>query len=110
MAGAAIYVNWSAEEVALVPPAVVTVMSAVPEPAGEVAVICVALSSVNEVAPVAPNFTDVAPVKSVPVIVTLVPPDAGPDAGEILLTAGAGLAVFVSNRLAEIRPVVAVTE
>jgi len=35
-------VNWSAELVALVPPAVTTVMSTVPVPAGDVAVICAA--------------------------------------------------------------------
>ncbi len=59
---------------ALVPPAVVTVMSTVPLPAGDVAVICVALLTVNELALPAPNFTAVAPVKLVPVMVTLVPP------------------------------------
>ena len=37
--GAATYVYWSAELVALVPPVVVTVTSTVPEPAGEAAVI-----------------------------------------------------------------------
>ncbi len=50
-------VNWSAGEVALVPPAVVTVTSTVPAPAGEVAVIEVALFTVKLVAAVAPNFT-----------------------------------------------------
>ena len=56
---------------ALVPPGVVTVTSTAPAlPAGEVAVICVALLTVNEVAAVPPNFTAVAPVKLVPVIVT----------------------------------------
>jgi hypothetical protein len=82
-------VNWSAADVALVPPGVVTVTSTVPAPAGEVAVICVALFTVNVVAPVAPNFTAVAPVKFVPVMVTLVPPAAGPLAGLTLVTVGA---------------------
>ena len=59
------------------PPGVVTVMSTVPaEPAGAVAVIWVALLTVKLVALVAPNLTAVAPVKLVPVIVTVVPPAA----------------------------------
>ena len=32
-----------------------------------------------------PNITSLAPVKFVPVIVTLVPPDLGPNDGEILV-------------------------
>ena len=64
---------------ALVPPGVVTVISTAPAlPAGEVAVICVALLTVNEVAAVTPNFTAVAPVKLVPVMVTEVPPAVVP--------------------------------
>ena len=52
----------SASLIALVPPAVVTVMSTVPAvPAGAVAVIDVALFTVKVVALVAPNFTAVAP-------------------------------------------------
>ena len=39
--------NWSADDVAEVPPAVTTVTSTVPEPAGLVAVICVAESTEN---------------------------------------------------------------
>jgi hypothetical protein len=75
--------------VALVPPAVVTVTSTVPaEPAGAVAVIDVALLTVNDVALVAPNLTAVVPVKLVPVIVTLVPPAVGPATGETLVTVG----------------------
>ena len=51
-------VNWSAAPVALVPPGVVTVMSTVPALwAGEVAVIDVALLTVNVVAAVAPKLT-----------------------------------------------------
>ena len=55
--------------------------STVPVPAGDVAVIDVALLTVNVVAAVAPNFTAVAPVKLVPVIVTDVPPAVGPELG-----------------------------
>jgi hypothetical protein len=74
--------------VALIPPGVVTVTSTVPAPAGEVAVICVALFIVNVVAAVAPNFTAVAPVKFVPVMVTLVPPAVGPLVGFTDVTVG----------------------
>jgi hypothetical protein len=85
-------VKWSAEPVALVPAGVVTVMSTVPTlPAGEVAVIEVALLTVNDVAAVLPNLTVVAPVKVVPVIVTLVPPKVVPLLGETPVTVGAGV-------------------
>ena len=60
-----------------------------PVPAGEVAVIDVAELTVKPVAAVAPNLTAVAPVKPVPVIVTLVPPAVGPAVGEIEVTVGA---------------------
>ena len=61
------------------PPVVVTVTSTVPvAPAGAVAVMLVALLTVNVGALVAPNLTAVAPVRLVPVIVTVVPPVAGP--------------------------------
>ena len=81
--------NWSAADVADVPPAVVTVTSTVPvAPAGEVAVMDVAELTVNPVALVAPNLTAVAPVKLVPVMVTVVPPPDGPDVGEIEVTVG----------------------
>jgi hypothetical protein len=82
-------VNWSAADVADVPPAVVTVTSTVPVPAGDVAVIEVAELTVKLVALVAPNFTAVAPVNNVPVMVTDVPPAAGPDVGAIEVTVGA---------------------
>ena len=81
--------NWSAADVAEVPPTVVTLMSTVPVPAGDVAVICVAELTVNAVAAVAPKVTAVAPVKLVPVIVTTVPPADGPNVGEIDVTVGA---------------------
>src|SRR5678816_2751913 len=75
--------------VALVPEGVVTVTSTVPAAcAGDTAVICVALSTVKLAAFVAPNFTDVAPVKPLPVIVTDVPPPVGPLVGLTLDTVG----------------------
>ena len=80
--------NWSAADVAEVPPAVVTLTSTVPVPAGEVAVIDVAELTVKPAAGVAPKVTAVAAVKPVPVIVTDVPPGAGPDVGEIDVTVG----------------------
>jgi len=72
-----------------VPPAVTTVISTIPAlPAGEVAVIDVALLTVKLVALLAPNFTAVAPVKLVPVIVTDVPPVVGPAGGLTPVTVG----------------------
>ncbi|MNS67674.1 hypothetical protein D3C72_1009320 [compost metagenome] len=51
--------------------------------------ICVALLTVKPLAAVAPKVTAVALEKPVPVIVTVVPPDAGPAVGEIEVTVGA---------------------
>ena len=51
--------------------------------------ICDALLTVKPVAAVAPNVTAVAPEKFVPVITTVVPPEVGPEAGLIEVTAGA---------------------
>jgi hypothetical protein len=67
-------VNWSTALVALVPLAVITVISTVPVPAGAVAVMLVTLATVKLAAAVVPNFTAVAPVKFVPVMVKVVPP------------------------------------
>jgi len=75
--------------VALVPPGVVTVTSTTPVPTGEVALIVVALTKVKLVAAVVPNWTAVAPVKFVPVIVISVPPANGPDVGLRPVTVGA---------------------
>lgn len=73
----------------LLPLGVVTVMSTTPAAsAGEVAVIEVALLTVNELALAEPNCTAVAPVKLEPVIATLVPPAGGPIAGATALTVG----------------------
>ena len=71
------------------PPGVITVTLTVPAPAGLLAVIVVALTTMTLVAAVAPNLTDVAPVKPVPVIVTRVPPAAGPLVGLRPVTVGA---------------------
>ena len=51
--------------------------------------ICVALSTVKDVAAVLPKLTAVAPVKVVPVITTLVPPAVVPDAGATAVIVGA---------------------
>jgi hypothetical protein len=59
-----------------------------PLPAGEEAVIWVSESTAG-VTEVLPKWTAVALVKFVPVIVTVVPPDAGPELGEIPVTVGA---------------------
>jgi hypothetical protein len=89
-------VNWSAELVVLVPPGVVTVTSTVPAAveAGLTAVIEVSgldVLGVRLVAAVLPKSTAVAPVKPVPVIVTLVPPDVEPVSGLMPVTVGAEL-------------------
>ena len=84
-------VNWSAVLVALVPPLVVTVTSTFPLcAAGETAVIDTAVSTVNDVADADPNLTPVAPLRFVPVMVTVVPPLAGPELGLTPETAGGG--------------------
>jgi hypothetical protein len=72
MAGTATNLNLSALLVADVPPAVVTVMfTVVPAmPAGSVAVVCMADTTVKLIAAVLRKVTRVAPVKLVPVIVT----------------------------------------
>jgi len=76
----------------LVPLGVVTVTCTVPVPSGVVAVIWVSETTVNDGAGVAPKRTAVAPVKPVPVIVTVVPPPEDPEAGETERTAGVAAA------------------
>ncbi len=71
-----------------------TILTAPAVPAGVVAVIEVALLTVNEVAGVVPKVTAVAPVNPVPVMVTEVPPAVVPDVGETLVNDGAE-AVYV---------------
>ncbi len=81
---------WFEAPVALVPPVVVTLTCTTPaDPAGAIAVICVALSTTNPVAGVLPKLTAVAPVKSVPVSVTDVPPVVTPLDGLNPVTVGA---------------------
>ena len=81
---------WHAAVTAEVPAAVVTVMFTVPLPPGLVTVICVPESEM--ILPAAPpKLTLVAPVRLVPVIVTVVPPSVVPLDGEIALIAGGGV-------------------
>jgi hypothetical protein len=87
MDGSARKVNWSAELAALVPPKFDTVTSTVPLPAGEVATIDVVPITVKEVAAEPPNCTAVTRIK-LPVMITGVPPAAGPLFGEIEVTDG----------------------
>src|SRR5579859_2893464 len=82
-------VNWSCGVVALVPAGVVTVTSTGPEaPAGLVALIWRSETTVTFEAGVEPNLTPVAPVNPQPVIVTPVPPVAGPSEGTTPATTG----------------------
>ena len=53
--------------------ALATRIAPVTAPAGTVAVMLVLLTTLNVVADTPPNFTDVAPVKPVPVILTVEP-------------------------------------
>ena len=77
------------ENAPLDPPPVVTIMSTVPELCeGVIQVIVVLFTTLREVAANPLNVTKVAPVKDVPVIVTLVPPAVLPVNGEILVTTG----------------------
>ena len=74
---------------ALVPYGVVTRTLAVPAlPAGVVALIVVASTTETFVAAVPPMVTAEAPVRFVPVIVTLVPPRVVPLVGEMAVTVG----------------------
>ncbi len=73
-----------------VPPGVVTRTLADPAvPAGVVAVMVVAFTTLTAVAAVPLNVTAVAPVKPVPVRVTDCPPAIGPDDGLMDETVGA---------------------
>ena len=80
----------SAVVMALVPPGPVTVMSTtdVAVPAGEVAVIEVFEFTVKLVAGDEPKLTVVAPVKPLPVIVTVSPPAGVPTVGVMELMTG----------------------
>jgi hypothetical protein len=89
--GGLAYVNRSAGPVALVPKAVVIVMSTGLTPGGDVAETEVLLSTENDAAGVTPKSTAEAPVKPVPVIATTVPPAKGPLVGLIPVMVGGGL-------------------
>jgi hypothetical protein len=72
------------------PAGVVTVTPTAPKaPAGEIAVICVALL-MAKAALTDPKLTAVVPLKFVPVIVTEVPPVVAPKVGLISLMVGIG--------------------
>jgi hypothetical protein len=92
-------VNWSAVPGADAPPAVVTMTStAAAACAGVVTVIDVAEITVTDVPGTPPNATPVAPVKFVPVIVSLVPPAVDPLEGLIAVTVGAEVPPWNVNR------------
>ena len=82
--------NWSAPFVGLVPLALLTFTSTVPLPAGEVALIEVELTTSTFVAALAPKLTVLPLINPVPVIVTRLPPAAGPELGLTPDTVGAG--------------------
>ena len=67
---------------------VVTMTSTEPVPAGDVAVIEVLLLMMTLLAAFEPKRTPIAPVRSVPVMATLVSPAAGPEEGVMAVTAG----------------------
>jgi hypothetical protein len=70
-----------------VPAGVVTARAPLAKPDGTTAVICVALTTVNDVAATPPKRTAVAPVKFEPVTVTVLP--TGPTVGVNEVTTGA---------------------
>jgi hypothetical protein len=83
--------KWSRRTIALVPLGVVTRTSTVPTgSAGATATIDVLEVTVKLAAAIEPNSTAVAPVKLLPVIVTVVSVSAGPFFGDTFLTLGAG--------------------
>ena len=65
------------------PPVVIIIPTAPALRAGVIQVIVVLFTTLIVVADDTPNVTAVAPVKFVPVIVTLVPPAVPPDDGEM---------------------------
>ena len=68
-----------------------TVTFTVPVPGGEVAVTLVADMPFTLVADAVPKCTAVGLLRLVPVIVTEVPPEAGPEVGEMAVIVGAGV-------------------
>jgi hypothetical protein len=75
----------------LEPPDVVTTTGPVPTPGGATAVIVVGDMMAKVGAGIPLKLTAVAPLKPVPVIVTVFPPDSDPDAGESPVTMGAAM-------------------
>jgi hypothetical protein len=63
------------------PSGVVTVISTVPDACGAVWATMVCVSTTVKITVVVPNLTDVAPMRFVPVIVTVVPPSVDPLVG-----------------------------
>jgi hypothetical protein len=82
------------EELAVPPGVVIDITPVVP--LATTAVMLVALTTVNEVAAVPPKLTAVAPVKSVPVMVTVAPTPADDGVNELMLGAGIGK-VFIAT-------------
>jgi hypothetical protein len=79
------------ERVPFWPSGLVTVTLTAPAAwAGVVAVIVVLLTTLTLVAALPPKLTVALAAKFVPVIVTAVPPVAGPEVGDTLLMVGAG--------------------
>ena len=66
-------------------PATLVTLTLPEVPLATTAVICVALTTVNELAAVPPNVTAVAPVKLVPVIVTVAPNAAEVGVKEVMV-------------------------
>ena len=90
-----------------VPPAVVTVTSFSPAlPAGVIAVMEVALTTITLVAETPPTFTLVAPVKLVPLMVIEVPPNVVPDVGLTLVMVGTGTMYVKALLLLAVPPAV----
>jgi hypothetical protein len=97
-------VYWSEDDVADVPPGVVTIISGDPAVAldGAIKVIKLAVSTVIFLmgTTVLPNLTTVALLKAVPVIITTVLPVVGPDVGAMLDTTGRAIYVYDPDKVA----------
>jgi hypothetical protein len=89
---------------ALVPEELVTRTLSVPVPAGLATVQWFAVAQLTLVPAFAPKATPVTSVKFEPVIVTTVPPAAGPDIGLIWVTTGGETASGRATRVAAARP------
>jgi hypothetical protein len=86
---ASVYVNWSADDVALVPPGVVTVTSTTPAAWAGLVALMVVSEMKAQAADVPPKRTAVTPVKPQPLITNVVPPAVGPNVFEMPVTTGA---------------------